>query len=73
MFSETHATPTRTRITPRACCIVNGSLITKTASMMVKTGPAAPKIDVREAPILEIASVIIKLGRTVHTNASNKA
>lgn len=72
LFIETQATPMRTRETPIRWWMVNGSLMMKIARMMVNTGPVAPNMDVREAPILEMASVIMKLGITVQMNASER-
>ena len=72
-LKEIQATPIKTKVTPIACWIVNGSLIMKTARMIVNTGPVEPKMEVREAPILDMASVIMKLGMTVQTKARDRA
>ncbi len=58
---------------PAKCQIDEGSPRTRIAKSMVMTGPVEPTMAVRVAPIFKIASLMRKLGITVHTNAMIEA
>ena len=62
-------TPMTTKIIPATCRGDEGSASKTIARIIVNTGPADPMIVVRVAPNRTIASLIMKLGNTVHTDA----